>query len=70
MTEYAKPLPYPDAETKPYWDSAKRHELRMQACAECGKIRFPLVWLGAYAGYRLLDLVRFRSFADSNAGAP
>jgi hypothetical protein len=29
-----------------------------------------LVWLGAYAGYRLLDLVRFRSFADSNAGAP
>ena len=41
MTEYAKPLPYPDAETKPYWDWAKQHELRMQRCADCSEVRFP-----------------------------
>ena len=41
MAEYAKPLPFADAETKPYWEWAKRHELRMQRCADCGEIRFP-----------------------------
>ena len=41
MTEYLKPLPFADAETKPYWDWAKRHELRMQRCADCGAIRLP-----------------------------
>jgi hypothetical protein len=31
-----------------------------------------LVWIGGYTGYRLLDLVRFRSFADpsDDAGKP
>ena len=41
MSDYAKPLPYADAETKPYWDWAKRHELRMQRCADCSTFRFP-----------------------------
>lgn len=41
MADYLKPLPYPDAETRPYWDWAKRHELRMQRCADCGEVRFP-----------------------------
>src|SRR4051812_43264729 len=41
MSEYLKPLPYPDADTAPYWDYAKRHELRMQGCADCGELRFP-----------------------------
>jgi uncharacterized OB-fold protein len=41
MTTYTKPLPYPDAETRPYWEWAKRHELRMQRCADCGTLRFP-----------------------------
>jgi uncharacterized OB-fold protein len=41
MAEYIKPLPFADAETKPYWDWAKKHELRMQACADCRQIRFP-----------------------------
>jgi hypothetical protein len=26
-----------------------------------------LVWIGGYTGYRLLDLARFRSFADPSA---
>lgn len=41
MSDYAKPLPYPDAETKPYWEWTRRHELRMQRCADCAEIRFP-----------------------------
>ncbi len=41
MTGYTKPLPYPDRDAQPYWDFAKRHELRMQHCAECRTPRFP-----------------------------
>jgi uncharacterized OB-fold protein len=41
MSEYLKPLPYADAETRPYWEWAKKHELRMQRCADCGELRFP-----------------------------
>ena len=41
MSEYLKPLPYADAETAPYWQWAKRHELRMQRCADCSTLRFP-----------------------------
>ncbi|MBI2979535.1 MAG: Zn-ribbon domain-containing OB-fold protein [Chloroflexi bacterium] len=38
---YTKPLPDPTIETKPFWDYCKKHELRMQKCAQCGHIRFP-----------------------------
>lgn len=41
MAEYTKPLPYPDADTKPYWEWAKKRELRMQRCADCEQVRFP-----------------------------
>src|SRR5881409_3878795 len=41
MADYAKPLPGIDAETKPYWDGAKAHELRVQRCSGCGKLRWP-----------------------------
>ncbi|MBI2849850.1 MAG: Zn-ribbon domain-containing OB-fold protein [Chloroflexi bacterium] len=38
---YAKPLPGIDEENKPFWDYAKKHELRMQKCLQCGKIYYP-----------------------------
>ena len=28
-------------DTKEYWDSCKRHELRIQRCCDCGTYRFP-----------------------------
>jgi hypothetical protein len=28
-----------------------------------------LVWIGGYTGYRLMDLLRFRSFANPAEGA-
>lgn len=42
MTDYAKPLPdVADPNMAPYWEAAKRHELRMQRCDSCGYVRFP-----------------------------
>lgn len=40
MAEYRKPLPDPIAETQPYWDGCKRHELLIQKCDQCGKFQF------------------------------
>ena len=41
MTEYEKPLPNPTSDTQPFWDYCKKHELRIQKCAQCGYIRYP-----------------------------
>jgi uncharacterized protein len=42
MSEYNKPLPEPSAISKPFWEAAARHELRLQRCEACGKfIYFP-----------------------------
>lgn len=41
MNEYKKPLPIPDEDTKPFWDSLKEHKLRIQLCSQCGRFRFP-----------------------------
>jgi uncharacterized OB-fold protein len=35
MTEYTKPLPLPDGDTKPYWDAAKEHRLLIKRCQDC-----------------------------------
>jgi uncharacterized OB-fold protein len=36
---YLKPIPVPTAETQPYWDATKQHELRIQRCKNCGQFR-------------------------------
>jgi uncharacterized OB-fold protein len=42
MADYNKPLPNMSNErTRPYWEAAKRHELRMQRCPSCGYVRYP-----------------------------
>jgi uncharacterized OB-fold protein len=42
VAEYNKPLPnLNNPRTKPYWDAAKRHELRLQRCPTCGYVRYP-----------------------------
>lgn len=38
--EYAKPIPVPDADSKPFWEFCKKHELRIQKCTECGTYRW------------------------------
>lgn len=39
--EYKYLVPAPDQETKPYWDAAKQHELRVQQCSNCKTFRHP-----------------------------
>ena len=38
---YEKPLPQPNADTKPFWDGCKEHQLRFQKCRNCGHVRWP-----------------------------
>ncbi|GAA3060296.1 Zn-ribbon domain-containing OB-fold protein [Streptomyces glomeratus] len=33
--------PVPDEDGAPFWEYAGRGELRVQACADCGELRFP-----------------------------
>jgi uncharacterized OB-fold protein len=42
MTEYKKPLPAITPLERPFWDYARRHELRMQQCAACRRYRYPV----------------------------
>jgi uncharacterized protein len=39
MDTYDKLVPSPSKETQPYWDGLIEHRLRLQRCADCGKIR-------------------------------
>ncbi|MFA7468444.1 MAG: zinc ribbon domain-containing protein, partial [Desulfotomaculaceae bacterium] len=36
---YKKPLPQPNADTKPFWDGCKEHQLKFQKCLSCGYVR-------------------------------
>jgi uncharacterized protein len=40
MAEYARPLPVPDGDTKPFWDAAKEHRLTIQRCQNCHEAIF------------------------------
>ena len=39
MADYAKLVPSPTADTQPYWDGLNEGRLRLQRCADCGKVR-------------------------------
>lgn len=39
METYEKLVPSPSLETQPYWDGLNERRLRLQRCAECGKVR-------------------------------
>jgi uncharacterized OB-fold protein len=41
-TEYTKPLPVVEDWNRPFWDAIHGGELRMQRCADCGRIRYPI----------------------------
>lgn len=40
MTTYKKPLPIIDDDNREFWDSCKRHEMRLQQCSDCGYWRY------------------------------
>jgi hypothetical protein len=37
----AKPIPAVTPEMRPFYEAARRHELRVQRCRGCGVLRFP-----------------------------
>lgn len=37
MTAWNKPLPYPTAISKPYWDGLKEHKIKIQFCPDSGE---------------------------------
>ena len=39
MNPYAKPVPEPGHDTKPYWDALNEGRLVIQQCAACGRLR-------------------------------
>jgi uncharacterized protein len=45
MTQHLTPegflLPLQDEDGRPFWEGTAQGELRMQACAGCGRLRFP-----------------------------
>jgi uncharacterized OB-fold protein len=41
VSEYAKPLPRVTGENRPFWEAARRHQLALQRCADCGRFRYP-----------------------------
>lgn len=41
MNDYNKPIPAITPDMKPFYDAAKRHELVVQRCTQCGTYRFP-----------------------------
>jgi uncharacterized OB-fold protein len=38
---HEKPLPKPNAETKPFWEGCRKHELKFQKCPACDHVRWP-----------------------------
>lgn len=40
MAEYRKVLPVIDEDNRGYWESCKRHAMRLQKCSECGAWRY------------------------------
>ena len=38
--KYAKPLPRVDEESKGFWEACRRHELYLQRCHDCGRLRY------------------------------
>lgn len=39
-TTLARPLPRPNAQTRPYWDACARGQLKYQSCTRCGRVQF------------------------------
>ena len=35
MSEYIKPLPKPSPTSRPFWEAAKKHGLKLQRCGAC-----------------------------------
>lgn len=42
MSDYRKPLPRVTPDNRPFWEAARRHELRLPRCLKCRILWYPL----------------------------
>ncbi len=50
-----KPIPQPDELTRPYWEAAFGHELKIQRCRQCNNYRHPPAAACSNCGSELFD---------------
>ena len=48
MSDYLKPLPRIDERNRAHWDGAREGRLMIQACSDCGALRYPFSTLCAH----------------------
>jgi uncharacterized OB-fold protein len=53
----SRPVPRPTELSKPFWDAARRHELRIQQCTSCGRHVFYPRLSCPHCGARALEWV-------------
>jgi uncharacterized OB-fold protein len=53
-----KPPPTISAEGRPFWEGAKRHELRIQTCPQCQSNQFPPRVICGHCGNRTLNWLK------------
>ena len=53
-----KPTPTLDADSRTFWEACARHELIIQRCADCTRLRFPPVGLCPHCGSASVEHVR------------
>ncbi|MDB5593581.1 MAG: hypothetical protein JWM36_542 [Hyphomicrobiales bacterium] len=41
MAPYAKPIPVPSLESRPFWQGLREHKLLLLRCSDCGHTWFP-----------------------------
>jgi len=41
MNAYSKPLPSANLDSKPFWESCKKHSMALQQCTSCRHFRYP-----------------------------
>jgi hypothetical protein len=46
----ARPVPVPDEQSRPYWESAARHVLSVAKCSRCGMLSLPPDLVCAHCG--------------------
>lgn len=64
---YAKPIPIPSEESKPFWEACRRHEFRLQRCAA---VPYPVALIALDEGPRFLSNVVDCPVEDLRVGMP
>ena len=60
--------PFPDADSGPFWDATRRHELQVQRCRVCDRLLFPARPACDLCGHGELDWVTSRSRHGAQLG--